>query len=46
VLKIEEKILDKKSPDQLKKDKNRKRKKRRYRRAKKKLDSSSPINEL
>jgi hypothetical protein len=46
VLKIEGKILDKKSPYQLKKDMNRKQKKRRYRQAKKKLASSSAINEI
>src|SRR3989337_2591299 len=38
ILKIEEKLFGKKSPEQLKRDKNRKQKKRRYRRAKKKLD--------
>lgn len=41
VLKIEEKILGKKSPEQLKREKNRKQKKRRYRRAKKKLATIS-----
>jgi protein subunit release factor B len=39
VLKIEENLLGKKSPEQLKMDKHRKQKKRRYRRAKKKLAS-------
>jgi protein subunit release factor B len=41
VSKIEEKILGKRSPEQLKKEKSRKQKKRRYRRAKKKLASIS-----
>lgn len=41
VSKIEEKILGKKSPEQLKREKRRKQEKRRYRRAKKKLASIS-----
>lgn len=41
VSKIEEKILGKKSPEQLKGEKRRKQEKRRYRRAKKKLASIS-----
>jgi len=36
-IKIEEKILGKKSPEQLNREKNRKQKKRRYRRVKKRL---------
>ena len=46
ILKIEEKLFGKKSPEQLKRDKNRKQKKRRYRRAKKKLDSISATKEI
>jgi peptide chain release factor len=41
VSKIEERTLGKESPEQLKREKNRKQKKRRYRRAKKKLASIS-----
>jgi hypothetical protein len=40
-IKIEEKILGKRSPEQLKGEKRRKQEKRRYRRAKKKLASIS-----
>ena len=46
VSKIEEKILGKKSSEQLKRDKNRKQRKRRYRRAKKKLASSSATKQI
>src|SRR3989304_2624240 len=46
VSKIEEKIVGKKSPEQLKSDKNRRQKKRRYRRAKKKLTSISASKQI
>ncbi len=46
VLKIEENLLGKKSPEQMKMDKYRKQKKRRYRRAKKKLASTSPFKQI
>jgi protein subunit release factor B len=46
VSKIEEKILAKKSPEQLKREKNHKQKERCYRRAKKKLASISTIEEI
>jgi len=46
VSKIEDKILGKKSSEQLNREKNRKQKKRRYRRAKKKLESISVSKQI